>query len=161
MELRINGRICLFETPPMKPLSRVLREDAGLTGTKVGCYEGRCGSCTVIVDGRTVVSCLLPVGLVEGKDVRTVEGLADGDGRLSRLQDALVEAGGLQCGICTPGVLMTLTWALAGDDRLSEHDVRHVLAGNICRCTGYQKIVDAALNAQREHGSPPIAERQR
>jgi carbon-monoxide dehydrogenase small subunit len=153
MELTVNAQLHEIDVPPLKPLARVLREDLGLTGTKVGCYEGRCGSCTVIVNGRTAVSCLLPVALAEGKEVRTVEGLSDAEGRLSRLQDAVIEVGGLQCGICTPGVLMTLTWAVENNGKLSESDIRHVLAGNICRCTGYQKIVEAALDAQGEAGS--------
>jgi aerobic-type carbon monoxide dehydrogenase small subunit (CoxS/CutS family) len=150
MKLTVNGRLHEVDVPPLRPLASVLRDDLGLTGTKVGCYEGRCGSCTVTVDGHTMVSCLLPVALCEGREVRTIEGLADAEGRLSRLQGALVEAGGLQCGICTPGVLMTLTWALQANRKLSESEVREVLTGNICRCTGYQKIVDAALDAQSE-----------
>jgi aerobic-type carbon monoxide dehydrogenase small subunit (CoxS/CutS family) len=150
MDLTVNGQLHDIDVPPLKPLARVLREDLGLMGTKPGCSEGRCGSCTVAVDGRTMVSCLLPVALAQGKEVRTVEGLADVEGSLTRLQDALIEAGGLQCGICTPGVLMTLTWAFKSNGKHSESEIRHVLAGNICRCTGYQKIVDAALAAQSE-----------
>jgi aerobic-type carbon monoxide dehydrogenase small subunit (CoxS/CutS family) len=150
MKLTVNGQLHDVDVPPLRPLAGVLREDLGLTGTKVGCYEGRCGSCTVILDGRTVVSCLFPAALCEGREVQTVEGLADSEGELSRLQSALVEMGGLQCGICTPGVLMTLTWAYESNRKLSEGEVRHVLTGNLCRCTGYQKIVDAALDAQSE-----------
>jgi aerobic-type carbon monoxide dehydrogenase small subunit (CoxS/CutS family) len=150
MELIINGQRYEVDSLPLKPLARVLREDLGLMGTKLGCSEGRCGSCTVIVDGRTVVSCLYPAALAQDKDIRTVEGLADGNNGLTRLQDALVQSGGLQCGICTPGILMTLTWVLENDGEVTDAVVRNALAGNICRCTGYQKIVDAALVAASE-----------
>ena len=144
-ELEINGRRTPVDAPGMTPLLRVLRDELGMTGTKTGCFEGRCGACTVIVDGRTVVSCLYPLALADGAAVRTVEGLAAGDGTLHPLQDALLEAGGVQCGISTPGVLMTLTWLLEQTPQPSEHEVRAALAGNVCRCTGYQKIVDAVL----------------
>ena len=144
-ELEINGRPAAVDLPGMTPLARVLREHLGLTGTKTGCFEGRCGSCTVIVDGRTVVSCLFPLALAQGAEVRTVEGLAREDGTLNPLQEALLDSGGVQCGISTPGVLMTLTALLESDPDLTEDDVRAALAGNVCRCTGYQKIVDAVL----------------
>jgi aerobic-type carbon monoxide dehydrogenase small subunit (CoxS/CutS family) len=144
--LEINGERVKVDAPGLEPLARVLRERLGLTGTKTGCFEGRCGACTVIVDGRTVVSCLYPLALADGAAVRTVEGLADTDGRLNSLQDALLEAGGVQCGISTPGVLMTLTWLLEQNPTPSEHEVRAALAGNVCRCTGYQKIVDAVVS---------------
>ncbi len=145
-ELKVNGERVAVDAPGLEPLARILRERLGLTGTKTGCFEGRCGSCTVIVDGRTVVSCLYPLALADGAEVRTVEGLADADGELDRLQDALLEAGGVQCGISTPGILMTLTWLLEQNPTPSEHEVRAALAGNVCRCTGYQKIVDAVLS---------------
>jgi carbon-monoxide dehydrogenase small subunit len=144
-ELRVNGEAVEVDADGLRPLVRVLREDLGLTGTKVGCYEGRCGACTVIVDDRTVVSCLYPVALADGSDVRTVEGLAAADGTLSALQDAVLDAGGVQCGISTPGVLMTLTALLERNPRPSEAEIREALAGNVCRCTGYQKIIDAVL----------------
>jgi aerobic-type carbon monoxide dehydrogenase small subunit (CoxS/CutS family) len=146
-ELEVNGRRVGVEAPALKPLARVLREDLGLTGTKIGCSEGRCGACTVIVEGRTVAACLLPVALADGAEVRTVEGLAPDDRRLSPLQDALLEAGGVQCGVCTPGMLMTLTWLLESQPAPDERAVREALTGNICRCTGYHKIVEAALSA--------------
>jgi aerobic-type carbon monoxide dehydrogenase small subunit (CoxS/CutS family) len=151
-ELEINGERVSVDAPGLEPLARILRDHLGLTGTKTGCFEGRCGACTVIVDGRTVVSCLYPLALAEGAAVRTVEGLADGDGRLSPLQDALLEAGGVQCGISTPGILMTLTWLLEQNPAPSEPEVRAALAGNVCRCTGYQKIVDAVLEVVRHGG---------
>ena len=152
-ELEVNGERVAVDAPGLEPLARILREHVGLTGTKTGCFEGRCGACTVIVDGRTVVSCLYPLALAHGAEVRTVEGLADADGGLNRLQDALLGAGGVQCGISTPGILMTLTWLLEQNPAPSEHQVRTALAGNVCRCTGYQKIVDAVLSLVAD-GSP-------
>lgn len=145
-ELKINDQIHTLESSnAMRRLSKVLREDLGLTGTKEGCGEGCCGACTVIVDGRSVVSCLYPLALAEGRDIRTVEGLADDNGRLSALQAALLEAGGVQCGMSTPGILMTLTWLLESNPSPTEQEIRFALAGNVCRCTGFQKIVDAVL----------------
>jgi aerobic-type carbon monoxide dehydrogenase small subunit (CoxS/CutS family) len=146
-ELEVNGRRVGVGAPALKPLARVLREELGLMGTKIGCSEGRCGACTVIVDGRTVAACLLPVALADGAAVRTVEGLAPDDGPLTPLQDALLETGGVQCGVCTPGVLMTLTWLLEREPAPDEGAVREALTGNICRCTGYHKIIEAALAA--------------
>lgn len=143
--LTVNGGSHEVEVPPLRPLVRVLREELGLTGAKVGCFEGRCGACTVLVDGRTVASCLYPVGFADGASIRTVEDLAGRDGRLHPLQEALLEAGGVQCGICTPGMLMTLSWFLEATHP-TEDEVREALAGNICRCTGYRKILDAALS---------------
>jgi aerobic-type carbon monoxide dehydrogenase small subunit (CoxS/CutS family) len=144
-ELQVNGRREIVDGDGLRPLSRVLRDDLGLPGTKVGCGEGRCGACTVIVDGRSVVSCLYPLALADGAEVRTVEGLAGTDGALNPLQEAILDSGGVQCGLSTPGVLMSLTALLEHTPRPSEAEIRHALAGNICRCTGYQKIVDAVL----------------
>jgi aerobic-type carbon monoxide dehydrogenase small subunit (CoxS/CutS family) len=142
---QVNGEAVSVEADGLRALASVLREDLGLPGTKVGCFEGRCGACTVIVDGRTVVSCLYPVALAEGAEVRTVEGLAAPDGTLNALQDAILDEGGVQCGISTPGVLMSLTALLERNPSPSEPEIREALSGNICRCTGYQKIVDAVL----------------
>ena len=151
-ELTINGRSYEVDVPAFYPLAVVLREELGLIGTKVGCFEGRCGSCAVMVDGLTVVSCIYPVGLADGAQVRTVEGLAGENGSLSPLQEALLDAGGVQCGICTPGILMTLTSLVEHNPVLREGEIREALAGNICRCTGYQKIVQAVLAVT---GRPP------
>ena len=151
---QLNARHVEVDAPDMTPLLEVLREDLGRRGAKVGCGEGRCGSCTVLVDGEPVVSCLYPVALAEGREVRTVEGLAAPDAPLNPLQDALLEHGGVQCGACTPGILMSLTALLERDGAPDEHAVREALAGNICRCTGYTKIVEAALSvAGRTNGS--------
>jgi carbon-monoxide dehydrogenase small subunit len=141
----VNTRAVEVDAPDMTPLLKVLRDDLGHLGAKVGCGEGRCGACTVLVDGQPVVSCLYPVALAEGREVRTVEGLAGPGAPLNPLQDALLEHGGVQCGACTPGVLMALTALLERNSAPDEDEVREALAGNICRCTGYRKIVDAAL----------------
>jgi aerobic-type carbon monoxide dehydrogenase small subunit (CoxS/CutS family) len=147
-EFRVNGEAVAVEGDGLRPLARVLREDLGLHGTKVGCFEGRCGACTVIVDGRSAVACLFPLALAAGADVRTVEGLAAPDGALSPLQEAILDTGGVQCGMSTPGVLMALTALLDENPTPTEEEVRAALAGNVCRCTGYQKIVDAVLALQ-------------
>lgn len=145
-EFTVNREAVAVDADGMRPLAVVLRDDLGLPGTKVGCFEGRCGACTVIVDGRSVVSCLFPLALAHGCDVRTVEGLAAEDGTLNPLQEAILAGGGVQCGISTPGVLMTLTAFLEANSSPSEDEVRAALAGNVCRCTGYQNIVDAVLS---------------
>jgi aerobic-type carbon monoxide dehydrogenase small subunit (CoxS/CutS family) len=149
-EFRVNGEAVAVDADGLRPLAVVLREDLGLPGTKVGCFEGRCGACTVIVDGRSVVSCLFPVALAAGAEVRTVEGLAAADGTLNPLQDSILDSGGVQCGISTPGVLMTLTALLERTPHPTEEEIRAALAGNVCRCTGYQKIVDAVLSLTAE-----------
>lgn len=148
----VNNRRVEIDTPDMTPLLSVLRSRLGLTGAKPGCGEGRCGACTVLIDGRPAVSCLMPVALAEGRAVRTVEGLADPDGPLNPLQDALLEHGGVQCGACTPGILMALTALFERDATPDEAVVKEALAGNICRCTGYHKIVEAALAVAGENG---------
>jgi carbon-monoxide dehydrogenase small subunit len=123
----------------------VLREDLGLTGTKEGCGEGECGACSVLIDGQVVNSCLVAAGQVDGCSVVTVEGLASPDGKLSSLQRAFVERGAAQCGICTPGMLLAAHALLRDNPSPSADDVRVALAGNLCRCTGYTKIIDAVL----------------
>jgi aerobic-type carbon monoxide dehydrogenase small subunit (CoxS/CutS family) len=143
----VNGRSVTSERPGLEPLLDVLREDLRLPGAKPGCGEGRCGACTVIVDGAPAVSCLLPVAHVHDRAVRTVEGLAAADEPLSRLQEALLDHGGVQCGACIPGVLMALTAHLEAQGTTTEATIREALGGNLCRCTGYQHIVDAALSA--------------
>jgi carbon-monoxide dehydrogenase small subunit len=135
----------------MKRLLDVLRQDCGLTGTKEGCGEGECGACTVLVDGLSVNSCLVPAIHADGRRIVTVEGLAHGR-KLSALQSAMIEMGGAQCGICTPGILVTAHELLARTrGRVpSEDEVREAIAGNLCRCTGYQKIVDAVRAAAQK-----------
>ena len=148
----LNGEPVELRAPGMRRLLDALREDLGLTGTKEGCGEGECGACSVLLNGDVVDSCLVPLCQVEGTRVETVEGLAR-EGRLNELQAAFLETGGAQCGICTPGMLMAGEAFLASGERASEDAIREAIAGNLCRCTGYTKIVEAiALAAERRPG---------
>ncbi len=142
----VNGRAYEAPVEPRLLLSDFLRHTLGLTGTHVGCEQGVCGACTVLFDGQAVRSCLLLAVQADGRDVQTVEGLGTPD-KLHPLQEAFREAHGLQCGFCTPGILMTLLPFLADNPRPTEEDIRLALSGNLCRCTGYQHIVDAVLIA--------------
>lgn len=143
----VNGveRSCEIETRML--LSDFLRHQLKLTGTHVGCEHGVCGACTVLVDGLPVRSCLMFAVQTQGREIATVESLAAPDGELNTLQAAFREAHGLQCGYCTPGILMTLTAFLAENPCPDEAEIRDALSGNLCRCTGYQNIVDAVLIA--------------
>ena len=153
LELVVNGRATAVETHPAKRLLDVLREECGLTGTKEGCGEGECGACTVLLDGKPVMSCLVPACQASGRRVTTIEGLAAPDGALHPMQAAFAKEGGAQCGICTPGMLLSaVAWAR---DRASAADAGEALAGNLCRCTGYTRIfasVAAALDASAKGG---------
>jgi len=140
IELTINGRRFAGNVEARKTLSDFLRIDAGYTGVHVGCEHGVCGACTVIVDGRAVRSCLMLAVQVNGAEVKTVEGLAAPDGTLHPAQAALRDEHGLQCGFCTPGVLMTMAAMTAGNAKPSEESLLAALSGHICRCTGYQGI---------------------
>ena len=145
----VNGAAVEVTATGSRRLLDVLREDLGLTGTKEGCGEGECGACSVIIDGALVDACLVPVSQADSTSVRTVEGLA-ADGGLGILQQAFLETGGAQCGICTPGMLMAGQAFLASGEEPTEENIREAIAGNLCRCTGYTKIVDAiALAAER------------
>ncbi|MFN8177479.1 MAG: (2Fe-2S)-binding protein [bacterium] len=146
IRFRVNGRDVEVAVPPMKRLLDVLREDLRLAGTKYGCGEGECGACTVRIDGDAVMSCLVPAAQAEGRDVVTVEGLS-ADGTLDVLQRAFLETGGAQCGICTPGMLMAAADHLAHGGAVDDDALREALAGNICRCTGYAKILEAVRRA--------------
>jgi len=148
MRFTLNGRAVSFEGSGARRLLDVLREDLGATGTKEGCGEGECGACSVLIDGEVVDSCLVAVGQVEGCHVTTVEGLADG-GRLTALQQSFIERGAAQCGICTPGMLLAAHALLEGNPHPTEDEVRVGLAGNLCRCTGYTKIINAVLACRR------------
>jgi carbon-monoxide dehydrogenase small subunit len=151
-QLVVNGTAAEVDVPGMRRLLDVLREDLALTGTKEGCGEGECGACTVLVDGAPVDSCLVPVCQVAGADVRTVEGLAPAAGQLDTLQHAFLAAGGAQCGICTPGMLMAARAYLDSGGGPDEDAIRESIAGNLCRCTGYTKIVEAIAMAATTGG---------
>ncbi|HET9879287.1 MAG TPA: (2Fe-2S)-binding protein [Candidatus Limnocylindria bacterium] len=145
----VNGTPVEVEAAGSRRLLDVLREDLALTGTKEGCGEGECGACSVLLDGAVVDACLVPVSQAEGAAVQTVEGLAE-EGRMNALQSAFLETGGAQCGICTPGMLMAGMAFLASGTEPTEDGIREAIAGNLCRCTGYTKIVEAiALAAER------------
>ncbi len=145
---RVNDTAYKRVVEPRLLLSDFLRHELGLTGTHVGCEHGVCGACTVLVDGLPMRSCLMFAPQAEGREVTTVEGLANGD-ELHPLQQAFQDAHGLQCGFCTPGILMTLTAYLKDHPRPDEAEIREALSGNLCRCTGYQHIVDAVLAVAR------------
>ena len=140
----LNGEPREVAVPGMRRLLDVVREDLGLTGTKEGCGEGECGACTVILDDMVVDACLVPVCQVDGSEIRTVEGLTEAQSAaLNPLQQAFLEYGGAQCGICTPGMLMSAQAYLDDGGSSDEEDIREAIAGNLCRCTGYTKIIDA------------------
>ncbi|HKE20664.1 MAG TPA: (2Fe-2S)-binding protein [Kofleriaceae bacterium] len=168
LALHVNGRAVEVEVSPWKRLLDVLREDLRLTGTKEGCGEGECGACTVMIDGEAVNSCLVAAAQAVGHEVLTIEGLAatgggggagggegGGQGALHAVQAALVKFGGTQCGICTPGIAMCAARVIEREPDASRARLRELMAGNICRCTGYQLIVDAVAEvaAQRRQGS--------
>jgi carbon-monoxide dehydrogenase small subunit len=139
----VNGKLHTREVEPRRLLSDFLRHDLGLTGTHVGCEHGVCGACTVLLEGEPVRSCLLFAIQVQGRQVATVEGLADDDGRMHPLQAAFKETHALQCGFCTPGFLMSLLPFLDDNPNPTDDQIRDALSGNLCRCTGYQNIVKA------------------
>jgi len=149
LTLNVNGQDYEVEVEANRLLLQVLRDSLELTGTKEGCSIGVCGACSVILDGRLVSSCLTLAAGCEGKKIETIEGLAK-DGKLHPLQQAFIEYGGFQCGICTPGFLIAAKSLLERNPDPSETEVRYWLAGNLCRCTGYDKIVRAVLDAAAE-----------
>jgi carbon-monoxide dehydrogenase small subunit len=154
--LTVNGSHRELDVPPLMRLLDALRGPLALTGTKEGCAEGECGACTVLLDGEPVCSCLVPVGQCVGREVTTVEGLGQVD-HLAPLQQMFVEHGGAQCGICTPGMLVAAEALLRRNPKPSEGEIREGLAGNLCRCTGYQRIVasvQAAAELRRAKEAP-------
>jgi carbon-monoxide dehydrogenase small subunit len=146
IELTVNGESHKLEVFPMARLLDVLREELKLTGTKEGCGEGECGACTVKLDGQIVNSCLVPVAQVNGAQIVTIEGVANGD-QLHAVQQAFIDHGGAQCGICTPGMILAAVDLLERNPQPSEADIRNGLAGNLCRCTGYMKIFESVVQA--------------
>ncbi|HPD06818.1 MAG TPA: (2Fe-2S)-binding protein [Candidatus Bipolaricaulis sp.] len=146
LSFRVNGRPVTVDVPPGRRLLDLLREDLGLTGTKEGCGEGECGACTVLVDGKPRLACLTAAIQVEGRDVLTIEGLA-ASGQLHPLQEAFLSTAGVQCGFCTPGLILAAHALLAENPSPTADEVREYLSGNLCRCTGYEQVVEAVLRA--------------
>ncbi len=142
IQLRVNGQVQTLEVPPQRLLLDCLRYDLGLTGTKEGCSIGVCGACTVLMDGKSVSSCLLFAVVADGTDLVTIEGLA-ADDRLHPIQQAFIDHGGFQCGICTPGMIMAAKSLLDVNPRPTEDEIKDWMMGNLCRCTGYYKIIES------------------
>jgi aerobic carbon-monoxide dehydrogenase small subunit len=153
ISLTVNGATRSVRVYPMERLLDVLRHQLGLTGTKEGCGEGECGSCSVLMDGKLVNSCLVPVLQAQGANIVTIEGLAPGP-RLHALQEAFLECGGAQCGICTPGMILAACHLLNARPEPTMEDIREGLAGNLCRCTGYIQIFEAVAEAARRGATP-------
>jgi carbon-monoxide dehydrogenase small subunit len=149
IQVTVNGRAYIEEVEPRQLLSFFLRETIGLTGTHVGCVIGECGACTVLIDGKLVKSCLLFAVQADKREIVTIEGLAH-DGKLHAIQEAFVERYGLQCGYCTPGMVLSVHYLLSRNPDPSEEEIRKGLAGNLCMCTGYMQIVEAAKEAARK-----------
>ncbi len=143
----LNGNNLSLDIPPNTLLVDLLRDSLRLTGTKVGCREGECGACTVLLDGTPVNSCILPAAKVQGRSVTTIEGLADEKGGLSEIQQAFMHEGAAQCGFCTPGMIMNATALLEKNPEPDDQEIRRALSGALCRCTGYRKIVQAVATA--------------
>lgn len=149
INFKVNGEERSVDVVPMARLLDVLREQLHLTGTKEGCGEGECGACTVILDGRIVNSCLVPVAQVNGSDITTIEGVAS-NGELHAVQQAFIDHGGAQCGICTPGMVLAAVDLLQRNPEPNENEIRNGLAGNLCRCTGYMKIFESVVRAYQK-----------
>ncbi|NMO96393.1 (2Fe-2S)-binding protein [Paenibacillus lemnae] len=154
LNLTINGCENKVSGDVTQPLADVIREKLGLTGTKIGCRTGECGACTVLIDGKPVVSCLVPAASAEGHDVVTIEELSQKDD-FQRLVQSMLETGGVQCGFCTPGIMVTL-WAWLQDRSLFGGDISSALKNNLCRCTGYQSIIAAVEQVIAEEGGTRI-----
>ena len=144
--LTVNGDKFELLVSPLSKLVDVLRDDLGITGTKKGCGEGECGACTVIMDGQPVSSCLVLAPQADGKSILTIEGLESQEGILDPIQESFMKKGAIQCGYCSPGMIMTTKALLQVNAHPSEEEIKDAISGNLCRCTGYQKIVDAVLD---------------
>ncbi len=149
VSITVNGERKEAEIEPRMLLVHFIREVAGLTGTHVGCDTTNCGACTVLLDGRAVKSCTVLAAQANGKKVTTIEGLSKGENKLHPVQKAFVDKHGLQCGFCTSGMIMTSFWLLNKKRKLSEEEIREAISGNLCRCTGYESIVDSIQEAER------------
>jgi carbon-monoxide dehydrogenase small subunit len=146
VHLKVNGLAYQTEVEPRRTLLELIREDLELMGTKEGCGLGECGTCTVLVDGKPIKSCITLAVQANGREVTTIEGLEKSDGTLHPLQQAFIDHGAIQCGFCTPGMILSAKALLDENTRPTELEVRQAIAGNLCRCTGYQKIVEAILS---------------
>jgi len=146
----VNAQQQILHVFPMERLLDVLREQLRLTGTKEGCGEGECGACSVMIDGQIVNSCLVPVAQVEGCSIKTIEGVSVSENQLHEVQQAFIECGGAQCGICTPGMVLAAVNLLEQIPNPTDADIRNGLAGNLCRCTGYMKIFESVVRACRK-----------
>jgi carbon-monoxide dehydrogenase small subunit len=153
IELTVNGDTYEIAVEPRRTLAEVLREDLGLIGTKIGCNRGDCGACTVILDGLTVCSCLTLAVEAAGLEVKTIEGLAPSEDRLHPLQESFIENGAVQCGFCTGGMILSASHLLEKNPHPSDQEIRDGLSGNLCRCTGYTKIVQAIHRAAEKSGN--------
>lgn len=154
----LNGKDLEIDAPPDRRVVDLLREDLGLTGTKEGCGAGECGACTILIDGESRLSCLMLAAQLEGRRVTTIEGLSKGREKdLHPVQEALVECGGVQCGFCSPGMALAAVQLLEGNPSPTRDEIREGLSGNLCRCTGYVKIVDAVEAAARKIRERPRA----
>jgi len=146
---QLNGKTCSVSIDPVTTVLEVVRRHLGLLGTKEGCNEGECGACTVLLDGQPIDSCLYPIGACEGRQITTIEGLGKPDS-LTPIQSAMLETGGVQCGFCTPGIVMTLTALLLQNPEPTRFQVKDALSGNLCRCTGYSQVVEACMMVARD-----------
>jgi carbon-monoxide dehydrogenase small subunit len=158
IECKVNGKLSCFNAYPMARLLDVLREDLKLTGTKEGCGEGECGACAVLMNGVIVTSCLVPAIEADGADIRTIEGIASA-AQLHAVQEAFLECGGAQCGMCTPGMVIAAVALIERHPHPGDAEIREGLAGNLCRCTGYQKILAAVVRACEPADKPHSGKR--
>ncbi len=149
IEFNCNGKDVSIEAPPQTRALDLIRDQLGMTGTKEGCGRGECGACTILLDGRPVNACLLPAAKLQGCEVMTIEGVSDGSGGLHPIQESFLDQGAVQCGYCTPGMIMSARALLESNPDPTENEIEEALAGNICRCTGYGMIIRAVLQAAK------------
>lgn len=153
VEFNLNGQDITVDVMPGRILADMLREDLGLTGTKIGCEVGECGACTVIIDGRTANSCLIPAAAIQGKSIVTIEGVSPEGGPLHPIQEAFIEAGAVQCGYCIPGMVLSAKALLDRNSKPTEDEIAIAMSGNLCRCTGYHKILEGVKLASEKLSS--------
>jgi len=153
VEFNLNGRDVTVDVMPGRILADMLREDLGLTGTKIGCEVGECGACTVIIDGQTANSCLIPAAAIQGKSIVTIEGVSPEGGPIHPIQEAFIEAGAVQCGYCIPGMVLSAKALLDRNSKPTEDEIAIAMSGNLCRCTGYHKILEGVKLASEKLSS--------